>query len=219
MPDQGMPAPDHLVVLAMQGDHRAQSDLWRAHRPWLAAVLLSHKPRELDIEDLMQDVAVKFVSKLHTLRDAESFRPWLRRIAINIAREAARSLRTRGNQSIEEDVYVQDRFLEPEADGRLHDEAAGLLHHAATLPVEFREPLLLRCVRGLSSAQIAQLLDLPRTTVETRLSRARRMLRIEWQQRQGEAAADNDPDSISRTSEPAEQIGQAPSAHGRTHHE
>lgn len=218
MPDQAMPAPDHLVVLAMQGDHRAQSDLWRAHRPWLAAVLLSHKPRELDIEDLMQDVAVKFVSKLHTLRDAESFRPWLRRIAINIAREAARSLRTRGNHSIEEDVYVQERFLEPEADGRLHDEAAGLLRHAATLPIEFREPLLLRCVRGLSSAQIAQLLDLPRTTVETRLSRARRMLRIEWQQRQGEAVAD-DSESPPDPTEPAATQRQTSSAQGGPHHD
>lgn len=180
MPDQGMESPDHVVVLAMQGDHRAQTDLWRAHRPWLAAVLLSHKPRELDIEDLMQDVAVKFVSKLHTLRDAGSFRPWLRRIAINIAREAARSMKTRGDHSMEEDVHAQDRFRAPTEVGQTHDEAASLLQHAKTLPVEFREPLLLRCVRGLSSSQIAELLDLPRTTVETRLSRARKMLREEW---------------------------------------
>lgn len=184
MPDQGMESPDHMVVLAMQGDHRAQSDLWRAHRPWLAAVLLSHKPRELDIEDLMQDVAVKFVSKLHTLRDAGSFRPWLRRIAINIARESARSLKGRGDHSMDDDGYVQERFKGPTEAGQTSDEAASLLQHAKTLPIEFREPLLLRCVRGLSSTQIAELLDLPRTTVETRLSRARKMLREEWLKRQ-----------------------------------
>lgn len=198
MPDRGLEAPDHVVVLAMQGDHRAQSDLWRAHRPWLAAVLLSHKPRELDIEDLMQDVAVKFVSKLHTLRDAQSFRPWLRRIAINIAREAARSLKTRGDQTMEEDAYVQERFPEPEVRGQTTDEATALLQHAMTLPLEFREPLLLRCVRGLSSAQIAEMLDLPRTTVETRLSRARRMLRTEWRQRHGsDGGEENDTASES----------------------
>ncbi|MCC6908170.1 MAG: sigma-70 family RNA polymerase sigma factor [Phycisphaerales bacterium] len=201
MPDQGTEAPDHVVVLAMQGDHRAQSDLWRAHRPWLAAVLLSHKPRELDIEDLMQDVAVKFVSKLHTLRDAESFRPWLRRIAINIAREAARSFKGRGNHSMEEDLYVQDRFKEPGEARQTLDEAAGLLEHAMTLPLEFREPLLLRCVRGLSSSQIAELLDLPRTTVETRLSRARKMLREEWLGRTGEPS----PDEHTQTCSPGTQ--------------
>ncbi len=211
MPDRGLEAPDHVVVLAMQGDHRAQSDLWRAHRPWLAAVLLSHKPRELDIEDLMQDVAVKFVAKLHTLRDAQSFRPWLRRIAINIAREAARSLKTRGDQSIEEEGHEQGRFPEPGAQRQTTDEAAALLQHAMTLPVEFREPLLLRCVRGLSSAQIADMLDLPRTTVETRLSRARRMLRTEWRQRHGsadgdEAAAETES---TETSGPAAAVAQS----------
>ncbi len=197
MPDQGMEAPDHVVVLAMQGDHRAQSDLWRAHRPWLAAVLLSHKPREVDIEDLMQDVAVKFVSKLHTLRDAEAFRPWLRRIAINIAREAARSLKGRGDHSIEEDVYAQDRFKGPIEQGQTHDEAASLLEHAKTLPIEFREPLLLRCVRGMSSAQIAELLDLPRTTIETRLSRARKMLREEWLGRTNRVPSDEHRETCS----------------------
>ena len=132
----------------------------------------------------MQDVAVKFVSKLHTLRDAASFRPWLRRIAINIARESARSLKGRGDLSIDDDTLVQERFKGPTESGQTSDEAARLLQHARTLPVEFREPLLLRCVRGLSSAQIAALLDLPRTTVETRLSRARKMLREEWLGRQ-----------------------------------
>jgi len=218
MPDRGMEAPDHMVVLAMQGDHRAQSDLWRAHRPWLAAVLLSHKPRELDIEDLMQDVAVKFVSKLHTLRDAESFRPWLRRIAINIAREAARSLKTRGHLPIEEDTHVQERFPEPDIERQTTDEAAELLRHATTLPIEFREPLLLRCVRGLSSSQIAQLLDLPRTTVETRLSRARRMLRTEWRQRHGNVEGE-DPEPTPESPEALSAAHRAAQTPRGVHHD
>ncbi len=41
----------------------------------------------------------------------------------------------------------------------------------------YREPLILRCVRGMSYRQIAQAMDLPETTIETRISRGRRMLR------------------------------------------
>jgi len=48
-----------------------------------------------------------------------------------------------------------------------------------TLPPEYREPLLLRCVRALTYQQISEILDLPVTTIETRLARARRMLRAE----------------------------------------
>jgi len=48
-----------------------------------------------------------------------------------------------------------------------------------TLPPEYREPLVLRCVRSLTYQQISEILNLPVTTIETRLARARRMLREE----------------------------------------
>ena len=57
--------------------------------------------------------------------------------------------------------------------------AQRLLKQALSLPMTYREPLLLRCVRALSYQQISEVLDLPITTVETRLARARRMLREE----------------------------------------
>lgn len=40
----------------------------------------------------------------------------------------------------------------------------------------YREPLLLRSARGLSSAQIGAILGLSPVVVDTRLARARRML-------------------------------------------
>ena len=75
-----------LVERARNGDRGAQSELWRAHRRWVAAIILAHRPRTVEVEDLMQEVAFKLVTKLETLRDVEAFRPWLRRIIINICR-------------------------------------------------------------------------------------------------------------------------------------
>jgi RNA polymerase sigma-70 factor (ECF subfamily) len=60
------------------------------------------------------------------------------------------------------------------------------MEQALTLPPEYREPLLLRCVRALSYQQISEILELPVTTIETRLARARKMLREEV----GEIVAD-----------------------------
>ena len=45
------------------------------------------------------------------------------------------------------------------------------------LPDGYREPLFLKAVQGLSYRNIAEILGLPETTVETRIARARRMLR------------------------------------------
>ena len=53
---------------------------------------------------------------------------------------------------------------------------------AGRLPDAYREVLVLRAVRGLSYKQIGEILGVPVTTVETRLARARRMVREEMEQ-------------------------------------
>ncbi|HEV8259385.1 MAG TPA: sigma factor-like helix-turn-helix DNA-binding protein, partial [Burkholderiales bacterium] len=60
-----------------------------------------------------------------------------------------------------------------------HDAAGRLMQQVLSLPSEYREPLLLRCVQSMTYQQISEILDLPVTTIETRLARARRMLREE----------------------------------------
>lgn len=176
-----------LVERARSGDRRAQQSLWQAHRRWVAAIILAHRPRSIDVDDLMQETALKYIDKLETLRDTAAFRPWLRRIAINICRGAARSRRPTlrladGDRPDESDL----RSSVPAAPGGTPDGVAAcgdsarrLMEQALTLPPDYREPLLLRCVQSLSYQQISAILEVPVTTVETRLARARRMLREE----------------------------------------
>jgi RNA polymerase sigma-70 factor, ECF subfamily len=188
----GQPQRTHerLILKARQGDRDAQQELWRMHRRWVAAIILAHRPQSVEVDDLMQEVAVKLVSKISTLRDSSSFRPWLRQIAINICRGSARSmkptLRLAQGEPGDEGGLDPGRVAVPAstddtASDRVDrdDAAARLMRQALTLPPEYREPLLLRCVRSLTYQQISELLDLPVTTIETRLARARRMLRQE----------------------------------------
>src|SRR5688572_6190035 len=49
------------VAAAVRGDQEAVRALWQENRRWVAAVILAHKPREADLEDLLQDVAMSFV--------------------------------------------------------------------------------------------------------------------------------------------------------------
>ncbi len=180
MVDWGSSAESSCIVAAMDGNEEALSALWKSHRPWLAAILLTYKPREVDVEDLMQEVAVKFITKVHTLREAGAFRPWLRRIAVNTARESARSLKRNHESHNSVDTIETEHNRIPDNTSDSRDEAIALLQHAMTLPISFREPLLLRCVQGLSCKEIAEVMELPITTIETRVSRGRRMLREEW---------------------------------------
>ncbi len=179
-----------LIEPARCGNQQAQQELWHAHRRWVAAIILAHRPKTVEVEDLLQDVAVKFVAKIHTLRDNRAFRPWLRQIAINICRGAARSskvaLRFTGPSREDSDhsgrgVVGEPATPEASADEELEqkDYAQRVLRKVLSLPAAYREPLVLRCMRSLSYQQISEILELPVTTIETRLARARRMLREE----------------------------------------
>jgi RNA polymerase sigma-70 factor (ECF subfamily) len=181
---------DRLITRARGGDRAAQQELWRTHRRWVAAIILAHRPQAVEVDDLMQEVAVKLISRLASLRDPASFRPWLRQIVINVCRGTARNLKP--TLHLAQGEPSEDAVLEPgtismpastqETAGELvdrRDAATRLMQQALTLPPEYREPLLLRCVQSLTYQQISELLDLPVTTIETRLARARRMLREE----------------------------------------
>ena len=155
----------------------------------VAAILLAHRPRWAELEDLLQDVAVKLIGKIHTLRDAGAFRPWLRQVSINVCRGAARSggpaLHLGSTGAPGAGDREPGRVAEPQApadpggDLECWDAANRVMQRALGLPLSYREPLLLRCVRSMSYQQISDVLELPITTVETRLARARRMLREE----------------------------------------
>ena len=185
--DRGQPdrddAPDHHHHVP--DDRNADPEgwlreVWAANRAWVAAIILAHKPRDAELDDLLQDVAMTLVRRIHDVRDPEKIRPWLRTVAINAARAAARKRKVRlrltaPNANVEREPAPTDQ---DESD-TLRDEANRALEAAQRLHPDYREPLLLRCVRGMSHRRIAQTLDLPVTTIETRIARARRMVREE----------------------------------------
>ena len=142
--------------------------LWHENRAWLAAVLHAHRPAGAEVDDLLQEVAVALVRHADRL-ELDRARPWLRRVAINIAADAARRGKVRRRAAPQLPVSAA-----PET--RDADASRGALAAAMALAPQYREPLLL-CLRGLPQRAIADIMELPLTTVETRLVRARRMIR------------------------------------------
>lgn len=177
-------AEARLFARAAEGDREAIGEVWHANRRWIAAVLAAHAPRGADIDDLLQEVASTLIAKCHHLRDASSLRGWLRVVAVNAARMAARS---RAAELRTQRGFADFRRVRAATDAAA--DAAETLALLSRLPQQYAEPLLLQATQGLSQRQIAELLDVPETTVETRLARARRMLR----QMQSELESDAPP--------------------------
>ena len=164
-----------VVGRAIDGDRKALDQLWRQHRGWLAAVVMAHMPNEAELEDLMQEIAVAVVKAIHKLKDPQSVRPWLRSVALNTVKTAGRrtTIDRRNRLKITQDARTIE-IVNDEKDAK--QQVRETLMLLRDLPEHYREPLLLKAVRGLSQQHIAQVLGVPVKTVETRLSRARKML-------------------------------------------
>jgi RNA polymerase sigma-70 factor (ECF subfamily) len=181
------PAPRHGpgAVGEPWDDHSDLAAVWQAHRRWVAAILLAHMPRGAELEDLLQDVAAQFVARVGELRAGGALKAWLRTVAVNTARTAGRKHRVRqrgqgvlvGLALAEQPAESEGQPVADTVDGGSELEASRrALEIALGLPEAYREPLVLRAVRGMSYRQIADALELPVTTVESRLVRARRMV-------------------------------------------
>jgi RNA polymerase sigma-70 factor, ECF subfamily len=160
--------------------------LWREHRGWVAALLYAHMPHQahgVDVHDLLQEVAVSLVTNIHKLNAPEKIGPWLRTVAMNVVRDAGRRRQVRKNTIYAgehlDSIQARERHFEEANDAKERgDRALEIIH---SLSPEYREPLLLN-LRGLSHKQIADVLETPLSTIETRIFRARVMVRREMEE-------------------------------------
>lgn len=121
-------------------------------------------------EELVQETYLRAWHALDSLRDERAAKSWLITI---LRREHARGF--------ERYAPVIDGELEPDdlADGAgmTPSDTLAVRRALATLPAEYREPLLLQTLGGYRCEEIAALLGLSAGAVMTRLFRARQKLR------------------------------------------
>ena len=142
-----------------------------------------------DAEEVVQDVFWTVVLKVDTFRGESAFGSWLYRIVANAAYQKVRGRQSRRAElSLDEVLPLFDergRHVAPMGDwsARVEDHAVqtelrmALTSAIGKLPADYRTPLLLRDVEGLSHLQIAEVLCLEVAAVKSRVHRARLFLR------------------------------------------
>lgn len=170
-----------LVAEAQRGDRPAAERLFREHDPWLRSVIYGVTGRVDLVDDIAQQVWARVWQRLDTLKDSSRLRPWLASIARNAAIDAgvARQQRERRTGSLDEfrDVDGGGKAPSPVETAIGGELRTVLLQAVQSLPALYREPFVLRHLEDWSYAEISKVLALPVETVETRLVRARRLLR------------------------------------------
>lgn len=123
-------------------------------------------------DDLVQITVERAIVNWASFDGTSRLEPWLFRIMRNAWIDMTRRSKTRGQQV---DVFEIPESLP--TDNAAQIEARLMLQSVqaamATLPDEQREILHLVCIEEMSYAEAAEVLDIPKGTVMSRLSRAR----------------------------------------------
>jgi RNA polymerase sigma-70 factor (ECF subfamily) len=154
-----------LVGAALAGDREGFGRLYDRYAPLVHGILLARVPRA-EVDDLVQDIFLHAFRKLHTLRDAAAFGPWVAMIARNRAVDFHR--RSRETVEITDDVGGSNT-----SDSR----AAEILEMIRNLPEAYRETLVLRLVEGMTGPEIAARTGLTPASVRVNLHRGMKLLR------------------------------------------
>jgi len=177
-----------LVRAAQAGDRAAFGRLYERYARMVHGVLLAKVPVSA-VDDLLQDVFLRALRRLSTLRESASFGAWLVTIARNLANDYHR--RSLPEEPLADDA--PDTHL-PENDLGRGDHRAehstskyGTAEHAASaaaileairsLPDAYRETLILRLVEGLTGPEIAARTGLTHGSVRVNLHRGMEQLR------------------------------------------
>ena len=147
---------------AQNGSVEDVESLFRAYWPraYRAAYLVAHDAAAA--EDIAQEAFLAAIRSLDRFDRRRPFGPWLHRIVVNRAIDWSRARRLRGETELSVDIPA------PEPPERDPD---ALLRGLAALPPEHRAVIVLRHLLEYTPSEIAELLDLPRGTVNSRIRR------------------------------------------------
>lgn len=170
---------DQTSIEAIQtGDRFAFQELVCRHDRWVRGVIFGVLNDADRVDDVAQQVWQTVWSRISDLRSIAQWRPWLYRLARNAAIDYGRD-QTRRKKLVLKATESPTVRVQSTPDGQAIQQETNhaVMDAIRGLPTLYREPFVLRHVEGWSYQEIGETMELPAATVETRLVRARKLLR------------------------------------------
>jgi RNA polymerase sigma-70 factor (ECF subfamily) len=170
---------EELVARARDGDRAAFEELVRRHADRLHAVVLRMAGSSHEAEEVTQEAFLRAWRGIRSFKGDAQFFTWLYRIGVNEARRRAQRRPAGGMVASLEDHRFEPRDPGPgPARTAEHRDLRSALEDAVgALDPEYRAPLVLRDIEGLSTAEAAEIMGLGEAAFKSRLHRARLAVR------------------------------------------
>ena len=176
-----MSSSDQMLIQAARvGDRGAFEELVRSTAQLVFAHVYLDCRDVHRAEDLTQETYLLAWRQLRALEDLSAFRPWLLSIASRVAIDDARrrGRQKRSGPSEEADLrLVRGDSLDPPAEVQAQEQRQRMLSALASLPEQYRRPLMLRYLADADYDTISRQLGLSNGSLRGLLHRGLEMMR------------------------------------------
>jgi RNA polymerase sigma-70 factor (ECF subfamily) len=165
---------EELVLASQEGDIKSFVELVRLKEEIIYRIARTYTCNSYDAEDCISEAVLKAYDRVRQLRDYSKFYVWFISILINICRKKYKAA-ARENEYIVEVHEASDESLINFSENSLVVE--NILNH---LKENEREIIVLRYLKDFTLEEIAEILDIPKGTVKSRLNRTIARIRLKY---------------------------------------
>jgi RNA polymerase sigma-70 factor (ECF subfamily) len=175
---------EKLVELAVSNDPDAFGEIVRRWERKIFALCFGMLGREDDARDAAQETFIAAYRNISNFRGEAKVSSWLHRIAVNQCLTVKRRAKTRSEEFIDDETGQEERvFVAPAhrspARATEQTERLTLVRQAvSSLPVDLRQVIVMKEFEEMTFQEISDTLELPLSTVKSRLYTALKQLRM-----------------------------------------
>jgi RNA polymerase sigma-70 factor (ECF subfamily) len=180
-----------IVERALTGDADAFGELVRRWERRIFALTYGMLGREEDARDATQETFLAAFRNLRGFRGEAKVSSWLHRIAVNQCISRQRRARVRSESALEHDPensaasFAAPLSQSPAKVAEGRQETLAVRRAINSLPIELRQVVVMKEFEELTFREIADALDLPLSTVKSRLYTALKQLQMRLQKFEG----------------------------------
>ena len=173
-----------IVERALTGDAEAFGEIVRRWERRIFALNYGMLGREEDARDATQETFLAAFRNLRNFRGEAKVSSWLHRIAVNQCISRQRRSKVRSESAFDEET--DSSFSTPVSNSPVHvvegrQETRAVRRAINSLPIELRQVVVMKEFEELTFREIAEALDLPLSTVKSRLYTALKQLQMRLQ--------------------------------------
>jgi RNA polymerase sigma-70 factor (ECF subfamily) len=175
---------EQLVELAVTENPEAFGEIVKRWERKIFALCFGMLSREDDARDAAQECFIAAYRNLKNFRGDARVSSWLHRIAVNQCLTIKRRAKTRSedflgdDESAEERIFVAPARLSPSRTTEQSERLAIIRQAVVSLPVDLRQVIVMKEFEEMTFQDISETLELPLSTVKSRLYTALKQLRM-----------------------------------------